>query len=149
MLSFKRDGSGTWAYGQKQNIVEDDSLWAINPLTYKRGYICFNDNNKVVGEHLVPISQPMPMVTELPDKGFDWQEQWAVDLKCISGTDAGDITLTCESGERNLVILDASDVPHKPSGRKQFWPISGLLVCCACTVCTIPTRHVGRRCQRH
>src|SRR5262252_2781904 len=116
MLSFKRDGSGTWAYGQKQNIVEDDSLWAINPLTYKRGYICFNDNNKVVGEHLVPISQPMPMVTELPDKGFDWQEQWAVDLKCISGTDAGDITLTCESGERNLVILDASDVPHKPSG---------------------------------
>jgi len=22
-------------------------------------------------------------------------------------------------------------------------------LCCACTVCTIPTRHVGRRCQRH
>ena len=26
---------------------------------------------------LVPVSQPMPDVTELPDKGFPWQEQWA------------------------------------------------------------------------
>jgi hypothetical protein len=32
--------------------------------------------------------------------------------------------------------------------RKQFWPISGLLVCCACTVCTIPSKHADRPCQR-
>ena len=31
----------------------------------------------------------MPDVTELPDKGFEWQEQWAVNLKCIDGADAG------------------------------------------------------------
>ena len=31
----------------------------------------------------------MPDVTELPDKGFAWQEQWAVNLKCVYGTDAG------------------------------------------------------------
>ena len=35
------------------------------------------------------ISQPLPDVTELPDKGFPWQQEWAVDLKCVSGTDAG------------------------------------------------------------
>ena len=28
-------------------------------------------------------------LAELPDKGFRWQEQWAVNLKCLDGTDAG------------------------------------------------------------
>ena len=76
-------------FGQKRTIVEDGSRWAVNPLTFKWGYICFGDGNKVLGERLVPVSQPMPDVTELPDKGFQWQEQWAVNLKCIDGTDAG------------------------------------------------------------
>ena len=31
----------------------------------------------------------MPDLAELPDKGFPWQEQWAVNLKCLDGTDAG------------------------------------------------------------
>jgi hypothetical protein len=89
MLTFKRDGSGTWAFGQKRIIVEDGSSWAVNPLTFKHGYIAFSNDNKVVGEHLLPVGRPMPEVTELPDKGFEWQEQWAVNLKCIDGTDAG------------------------------------------------------------
>ena len=76
-------------FGQRRTVVEDGSRWAVNPLSFKRGYICFGDGNKVLGEHLVPVSQPMPDVTELPDKGFPWQQQWAVDLKCINGTDAG------------------------------------------------------------
>ena len=25
----------------------------------------------------------------MPDNGFEWQEQWAVNLKCTTGTDAG------------------------------------------------------------
>ena len=37
----------------------------------------------------MPISQPLPDVTELPDKGFPWQQEMAVNLKCISGLDAG------------------------------------------------------------
>ena len=31
----------------------------------------------------------MPDVAELPDKGFPWQQQMAVNLKCVYGTDAG------------------------------------------------------------
>jgi hypothetical protein len=89
MLQFKRDGNGTWMFGQKRTIVEDGSSWAVNPLTFKRGYICFANDNKVIGEHLLPVSQPMPDVTELPDKGFEWVQQWAVNLKAIDGTDAG------------------------------------------------------------
>ena len=89
MLTFKRDGDGTWAFGQKKTIVEDDSLWAVNPLTFKRGFICFDDANKVIGEKLLPVSQKMPEVAELPDYGFEWQQQWAVNMKCLSGADAG------------------------------------------------------------
>ena len=89
MLQFKRDGDGTWLYGQRRTVVEDGSQWAVNPLTFKWGYICFSNDNKVLGERIVPVTQPKPEVTELPDKGSQWQEQWAVNLKCIDGTDAG------------------------------------------------------------
>jgi hypothetical protein len=89
MLQFKRDGDGTWSYGQRRIVVEDGSPWAVNPLTFRWGYICFSDNNKVVGERLVSVSQPKPELTELPDRGYEWQEQWAVQLKCTGGADAG------------------------------------------------------------
>ena len=89
LLTFKRDGSGTWMYGRRRTVVEDGSRWAVNPLTFKWGYICFGEANKVIGERLVSVSLPKPEVTELPDKGFPWQEQWSINLKCIDGADAG------------------------------------------------------------
>jgi hypothetical protein len=89
MLQFKREGSGTWVYGQRKVGVEDGSRWAVNPMTFRWGYICFGEGNKVLGERLVSVSLPKPEITELPDKGFPWQEQWAANLKCIDGADAG------------------------------------------------------------
>jgi hypothetical protein len=89
MLQFKREGDGTWLHGQRRTVVEDGSRWAVNPTTFRRGYICFSDANKVVGERLLPVSQPMPDPSELPDKGFQWNQQWAVNLKCLDGADAG------------------------------------------------------------
>jgi hypothetical protein len=88
MLSFKREGDGTWRFGQQQTIVEDSSRWGVNPLSFKYGYICFGDGNKVIGERLVAVSQPKPDAAELPDHGFPWVEQWCVNLKCLDGTDA-------------------------------------------------------------
>jgi len=89
MMLFKREGDGTWGYGQKRVIPEPGSRWAINPLTFKWGYVCFGDNNKKLDERLVSVSLPKPLATELPNLGFPWQEQWAVDMKCLDGADAG------------------------------------------------------------
>ena len=57
MLQFKREGDGTWMFGQRRTVVEGGSRWAVNPMTFKRGYICFGDDNKVLGERLVSVSR--------------------------------------------------------------------------------------------
>ena len=45
------------------------------PATFQWGWVCLATSNKMLGETLVPVSQPLPDVTELPDKGFPWQEE--------------------------------------------------------------------------
>src|SRR5262249_9954423 len=89
MMVVKSREGGTWGCGQKRTIDEADSKWAVNPLTFKYGYICFGDNKKVLDERLVSVGQPKPLITELPDMGFPWQEEWAVNMKCLTGADAG------------------------------------------------------------
>jgi hypothetical protein len=79
----------TWGYGQQQIVPEEGSRWGVNILSFERGYVCFGDNGKRLGEKMLPIRQPMLDSTTLPDLGFKWNEQWSVDFKCTSGTDAG------------------------------------------------------------
>ena len=79
MMQFKREGDGTWSFGQKRIGPEKGSRWAINPTTFKWGFICFDEANKPT-ERLVSVNQPKPDITTLPDTGFPWQEQWAVNM---------------------------------------------------------------------
>ena len=145
MLLFKREGSGTWMFGQKKTIPEPGSRWAVNPMTFKYGFICFNDT-KVVGEHLVSVSQPKPLITDMQDVGFPWQEEWAVNLKCLDGADAGvEVTFKAttrgqiqavvilvdlvrdrlNSGQHDgkiapIVLLEKDSYPHSQFGKVWF-----------------------------
>jgi len=88
MMLFKsRENNGTYGIGQKRLVPEEDSRWAVNPMTFQWGYICFNDAKKVLGEEIVFVSQPKPDITKLPKLGFPWQEEWAVE--CLGGADGG------------------------------------------------------------
>jgi hypothetical protein len=89
ILSFRSREEGIWTIGQKGTVVDEGAAAAINLVSLRHGWINFSDDNKVLGEHLVPASQPKPLVTELPDHESPWVEQLAVDLKFIDGTDAG------------------------------------------------------------
>ena len=89
LLQFKsRENGGTFMFGQKRTIPEEGSVWAVNPATFRWGHVYFDDSNKAI-ERLVPISQSRPDIATLPNTGFPWQEQWAVDMKCTNGIDAG------------------------------------------------------------
>jgi hypothetical protein len=89
ILSFRSREEGIWTIGQQGTVVEEGSTAAVNFASLRHGYICFSDDNKVLGEHLVPASQPKPILADLPNYGPPWQEQIAVDMKFIDGADAG------------------------------------------------------------
>ena len=79
---------GGWMYGQDDTEVEEGSKWAFNPLSLEHGWIAWGDS-EVLGERMVPISQPKPDPAELPNVGVKWDEQISIQLKCVSGEDAG------------------------------------------------------------
>jgi hypothetical protein len=88
MLQFKREGDGTYSYGRKRIVPEVGSQWAVNPLTFTYGYVCFDAANKPT-ERMVSVGQPKPDLATLPDTGSQWYEQWGVNLKCLNGAEAG------------------------------------------------------------
>jgi hypothetical protein len=89
MLLFKSRSNGAYMFGQRKTVPEPGSRWAVNPTTFMWGFVSFGANNKRAGEHLVPVGQPKPDITKLPDTGFPWQEEMAVNMKCLDGADAG------------------------------------------------------------
>jgi hypothetical protein len=106
LMSFKSREGGDWRYGPKQTNVEEGSQWAANPLTFEHGHVCFSDDKKRLGERMVSVGQPISAVEDLPDLGFPWQGQWAVNLKCTTGIDAGTevVFKTTTDGGRQTIL---------------------------------------------
>lgn len=95
--------NGDWLYGQEETVVEPDSLWAINPASFKHGFVAWDSEagGPPVQEVMVSISRPLPDVNSLPELGMSkpdkkgnvyqltYDQQRSVDLVCISGEDEG------------------------------------------------------------
>ncbi len=84
------DKDGVWTFGAEETVVEEDSLWAINPLSMFHGYVAWFDG-KPEGEHRQPITRPlMPSDSLSPVKALrGWEKQFGFDLVCVSGEDEG------------------------------------------------------------
>jgi hypothetical protein len=89
-LLFRAKEPQPWGIGKARIVPDGDGRWVADIASFAWGYICFppRDKSKPV-ERMVPVSQPKPLVTQLPDLGGEWQEQWTVNLTCVSGVDAG------------------------------------------------------------
>lgn len=91
---LKMDKTGHWVYGADQTEIEPDSLWAVNPLSFVKGYICWGAQNtpnmgKLLGEKMVTQFQKMPdMPEDIPDSN-GWELQMGFSLACINGNDKG------------------------------------------------------------
>ena len=121
MMLFKsREDGGTWGYGQRRTIPEEGSRWAVNPLTIQWGCISFGDGNKVVGERLVPITQPKPLIADMPDTTFPWQEEWSVNMKCLDGADAGVevIFKATTDGAIKAIVLLVDELRNRLNGNQ-------------------------------
>jgi hypothetical protein len=89
------DKDGVWTYGAEETVVEDDALWAINPLSFFHGYIAWHDG-KPEQEHRQSVSRPhLPDPATLPPVKAQngYQVQYGFELVCISGEDEG---VVCE-----------------------------------------------------
>ena len=88
-LFMKLDrGSGIFVFGQEDIEIEEGSLWAVNVFAAEHGFISWGDG-VVLGETMVPLAQPRPLVNDLPETGEKWDEQFSLQLQCLSGEDAG------------------------------------------------------------
>lgn len=105
---LKMDKTGHWVFGADQTEVEDDSTWAVNPFSFVHGFIAWGDG-EVLGEKMVPVSQPLPELDGAPPaakKG--WETQVGMSLKCINGEDKGmeaRFTTTSVGGKRSVQAL--------------------------------------------
>jgi hypothetical protein len=88
LLLFKSREGGIWVLGRKRITLEAGSRWAFNPATFRWGWVYFDAQNKP-HEIMVSISESKPDGATLPDVGYPWQEQRAVNVRCLDGADAG------------------------------------------------------------
>src|SRR5258708_35882124 len=89
---LKLGKDGIWRYGQTDTEVQDGSEWAINPTTFRKGFIAWakSGGTKPLGKVLKPVLLGnLPVRDDLPDVGADWTENVSFELTCLNGDDDG------------------------------------------------------------
>ena len=126
---LKMDKTGHWVFGADQTEVEDDSQWAINPFSFVHGFISWGDG-EVLGEKMVPVSEPLPEMPEAPSGAKrGWETQVGMSLKCLSGEDEGmeaRFSTTSVGGKRAVMKL-AVDLADQVE-RYQTTPVAVVLL---------------------
>lgn len=88
-IILKMDKTGHWVFGAKQDDVDDDAIWAVNPFSFVHGYIAWGDGVPL-GEAMGPLTLPIPAVGPAPeDSKKGWELQLGCSFKCMSGQDEG------------------------------------------------------------
>jgi len=118
---LKMDKGGHWVYGANQTEVEDDTRWAVNPMSFVHGFIAWGEG-EVLDEKMVPVTEPRPEVGAAPpDAKKGWEVQVGMGLKCLTGADKDmevRYTVTSVGGKKavqQLGVAIAQQVETDPS----------------------------------
>jgi len=100
-----------WVFGQQDNPVQLNSIWAVNPLSIAHGWVCWsnyegNQKNSVLGEVMEPVHAAKP-ARPAPVDGFQYNEQRIFDLRCLDGDDEGEEVVYKVSSLGGLRACDA------------------------------------------
>jgi hypothetical protein len=105
---LKMDKGGHWVFGADQTEVDDDVLWAVNPMSFVHGFIAWGEG-EVLGESMVSVTEPRPEVGAAPPNAKKgWELQVGMSLKCLSGEDKDmevRYTVTSVGGKRAVQEL--------------------------------------------
>ena len=99
LLRFLSREGGIWVFGVDGDENMADARWAVNPLSFEHGYVCWK-NKKIAGEAMVPVGVAKPGRETLADHGSftdakgkevqtKWDEQMSIRLRCTVGEDEG------------------------------------------------------------
>ena len=123
---MKMTKAGEWLFGQDNDEAEEGSQWVIDPRESQAGFISWGDGGPPVGEVMGGGKRPPVNRNELPDTGFAWDVQKAVQMMCLTGADAGVAALykTNSKGGLTAVSRLIMDVTARArSGNPAVFPV--------------------------
>jgi len=125
-LRFSR--AGEWSFGREQIEPEEGSLWAINPGSFKHGWIAWGTkehgtNGKKAGEQMVSATEPMPDKYSLPQVQGEWAQAIEMSLQCVSGEDEGTSVIynTNSVGGRNCYATVVQAVVEQVAKNPEYF----------------------------
>ena len=121
----KQDGA--WIYGAKDTEVEEGALWAINPLSLKVGFVCWNPKGGApLGKQMVSIFQTPLNIADLPNLGASWDDNISLEMMCINGEDKGttvEYTANSYGGKKAFATLVAAIQRQLDADPKNLVPV--------------------------
>jgi hypothetical protein len=119
-------GVGNWVVGKNETSAEPGAQWAANPFSAAHGYISWAQEGpaKKLGEQMVPVTVAKPAA--LPTTGTPWDDQMAINLKCLNGRDRG-LEVTFKSSAKGGIdaVVDLLEAVGRriDIGARDFVPI--------------------------
>jgi len=146
MSYLRMDKSGEWTYGAEQDEVPAGTQLAVNPESFQRGYVAWQDTKggapaAKLDERMYSCFEELPEVGDCPKGARGWEAQFGFSMKAINGgkiagtelqyrssSDGGKraiaalITEVAEGAPQNpgkmpLIVLDSRSYKHAAYGK--------------------------------
>lgn len=111
---LKMDKTGQWVFGANAEEVSEDDKFIVNPEGFQHGYVAWTKGGgDKLGEVMVPVTDPMPEVGEVPSGAGGWEAQLGCHLKRADGEGSDLIYRSSSVGGKRAIAQLAESVGDK------------------------------------